>query len=250
LVSHDVTATFFTVGAVAREYPEVVDRIAAAGHEVASHGDSHTPLSDLDRGEFERELTRSATAIKAATGQRPHGFRAPNFSLSGATSWAVDVLADHGYDYDASVFPVKTPMYGLSGAPVRPYGIRATDLTDPTPDPTERALVELPAAVFHPHLRVPVAGGFYGRVLPRRVLGRGIRNLNAHGIPATLYFHPWEFNRSVPIDGLPSHKRFVSFYGIDRLADKLNWLLHRYPFDTAREVVSATDTTTDSEEHA
>lgn len=238
---HDVTATFFTVGTVAREYPSLVRRIDDAGHEVASHGDTHTPLFDLDADGFRSELERSQKAIERAIGDRPRGFRAPNFSLSSQTKWAVRVLGEAGYDYDASVFPTWTPMYGLPDAPVSPYRIRAESLTTPAGTGKASGLLELPAAVFHSRVRIPVAGGFYARVLPDWVLARGIRNLNARGIPATLYFHPWEFNPAVPVDGLDWHRRFVSFHGIEGLPDKLHRLLERFRFDTAVALVEAED---------
>jgi polysaccharide deacetylase family protein (PEP-CTERM system associated) len=241
LADHDVSATFFTVGAVAREYPSVVGRIADAGHEVASHGDTHTPLYDLDPEGFETELERAQAAIERAAGVRPRGFRAPNFSLATRTSWAVRVLRETGYEYDASVFPVRTPMYGLANAPVSPYRIRAESLAGPAESAEMSDLLELPAAIFHPRVRIPVAGGFYARALPGRLLARGVRNLNARGVPATLYFHPWEFNPDVPVNGLDWHRRVVSFHGIESLAKKVRRLLEQFRFDTASSLVRKHD---------
>lgn len=241
LSNHDVTATFFVVGEVAREYPGVLERIADADHEIATHGDTHTPLSALNPETFVDEIERSCDAIERVTGYRPRGFRAPNFSLGPPTAWAMEELAAAGFTYDASVFPVRTPMYGVSGAPIHPYRLNPEapfrDHRDTVESKTDQ-MIELPAAVFHPQLKIPIAGGFYGRVLPRRLLTRGIRNLNARGIPATLYFHPWEFNPEVPIEHLPKHKEFVSFYGIEKLAGKLDTLLTTFPFDTAESVAA------------
>ena len=215
-----------------------------ADHEIASHGDTHTPLHDLDPAAFEDEIDRSNDAIEQVTGRRPRGFRAPNFSLNPATAWAIDTLAAAGFTYDASVFPVRTPMYGVAGAPIRPYRLSPDapfrEQTDAAESGTAR-MMELPAAVFHPRLKLPIAGGFYARLLPRRILARGIRNLNSRGIPATLYFHPWEFNPDVPIDGLPKHREFVSFHGIETLPEKLGSLFASFSFDTAESVVTADD---------
>jgi polysaccharide deacetylase family protein (PEP-CTERM system associated) len=233
LARHGVSATFFVVGQVAEEYPALIKRIRAEGHEIASHGQTHTPLFDLDPASFRRELRRSVTAIEDAAGITPAGFRAPNFSITHETPWAVDVLREEGFRYDSSVFPVRTPMYGVSGAPVRPYC--------PVPEkPFKEGLInaeslfELPLAVFHPRIRLPVAGGFYARLLPRTVLSRGIRTLNARNVPATIYFHPWEFNSAVPLKGIPRHERFVSFHGIDGLRSKLDSLLESFAFGTAK----------------
>ncbi len=235
LAEHGVTATFFVVGEVARRYPELIDRIAGAGHEIGSHGDTHRPLFDLSPKQFAVELDRSTQAIRDAIGARPVGFRAPNFSVTPKTRWAIEVLEDAGYRYDSSVFPVRTPMYGVSGAPIRPYTL------DPNAPFEERngngTLTELPLAVFHPRLKLPVAGGFYARLLPTWLLKRGIRTLNARGLPATIYFHPWEFNPAVKTSTVPAHERCISFYGIGRLQTKLDALLDAFAFTTAETVV-------------
>ncbi len=241
LNEHDTTATFFVVGEVAREYPTLIERVADAGHEIASHGQTHTPLFELDSEEFAEELDASAAAIETATGRRPTGFRAPNFSVTPRTEWAFDALREAGYRYDSSVFPVETPMYGVGGAPVHPYWV---DLDRPFRDvrPTEADdLFELPLAVFHPRVRIPIAGGFYGRLLPTWLLSRGIRTLNRRGIPATLYFHPWEFNPEVRVDGVPAHKRFISFHGLDRARETLARLLSAHEFTTCERLVEVYD---------
>ncbi|WP_394741844.1 polysaccharide deacetylase family protein [Natronococcus roseus] len=233
LDARDVRATFFVVGQVAAEYPELVRALAEDGHEIATHGHTHTPLFELTPGEFEAELADSADAIGEATGTRPIGFRAPNFSITPKTRWAFDVLSESDLQYDSSVFPVRTPMYGVSSAPVRPYRVAVDDPFSVTATGTD--LLEFPLATFHPTLRIPTAGGFYARLQPTWLLRRGIRNLNRRGIPATLYFHPWEFNPAVETIEPPGHKRLVSFHGIDTLAGKLDSLLALFEFDTLEQ---------------
>ncbi|RRJ31825.1 polysaccharide deacetylase family protein [Halocatena pleomorpha] len=239
LADYDVTATFFVVGDVARRYPELVASIADAGHEIGSHGDTHRPLFDLSPKQFAAELDRSTQAIRDAVGSTPVGFRAPNFSVTPQTQWAIEVLEAAGYRYDSSVFPVRTPMYGVSGAPIRPYTL------DPNAPFEEREgggqLTELPLAVFHPRLKLPVAGGFYARLLPTWLLKRGVRTLNAHGLPATMYFHPWEFNPAVRTTAVSAHERLISFHGIDGLQTKLATLLDAFAFTTADAVVQRAD---------
>lgn len=239
LSAHDTRATFFVVGEVALEYPDLVRALADDGHEIATHGHTHTPLFELTPAEFEAELDDSIDAIADATGTPPAGFRAPNFSITPATGWAFDVLAESGLRYDSSVFPVRTPMYGVSRAPVCPYGV---DVRVPFSDGTDRRpdLLEFPLATFHPTLRLPTAGGFYARLLPAWLLKRSIRNFNRRGIPATLYFHPWEFNPDVPTGSLPAHKRFVSFHGIEGLERKLDTLLDTFEFRTHAHYVRDT----------
>lgn len=231
----ETRATFFSVGEVVEDYPELIRAIAEEGHEIASHGHTHTPLFELSPAAFREELELSATAIEDAVGVRPDGFRAPNFSVTPRTRWAFDALEDAGYGYDSSVFPVRTPMYGVQGAPVSPYRV---DPRRPFEDVNgTEGLLELPLAVFHPRIRLPIAGGFYARLLPTALLERGIRNLNRRGVPAMLYFHPWEFNPAVRTDEPPIHKRFISFHGIDRTGETLARLLSSFEFTTSDRLV-------------
>ncbi|WP_227356811.1 polysaccharide deacetylase family protein [Haladaptatus salinisoli] len=238
LDKHEVTATFFVVGQLAREYPDLIEQLADDGHEIGSHGHTHTPLHDLTAVSFRRELAASADAIESATGRRPEGFRAPNFSVGPETEWAFDALLAEGYRYDSSVFPAWTPMYGVPRAAVYPYSV---DVTDPFTAKVDGELWEFPAAVFHPRIRMPIAGGFYARLLPVRVIQWGIRLLNRREIPATLYFHPWEFNPAVKVADLPSHNRFITFHGIDRTREKLDQLLNSFEFGSIEDVFGPMD---------
>jgi polysaccharide deacetylase family protein (PEP-CTERM system associated) len=238
LRKRDVSATFFVAGEVAEEYPELIERIWKEGHEIGSHCHSHTPLFDLTPEEFESELDRTSAAIKNAIGVEPLGFRAPDFSITRNTEWAFDVLESKDYLYDSSVFPLSTPLYGVSGAPVRPYHVASDDRfrVDPAGSGADD-LVEFPLSAIDLPVRAPIAGGFYARVLPERVLRWGIRRLNRRGIPANLYFHPWEFNPSIQFDSSQYYKRFVSSYGRERIGAKLDGLLGAFDFDTLRSVL-------------
>lgn len=234
LEEHGVSATFFVVGEVAAEYPDLVDRVASAGHELGTHGHTHTPLFDLDACEFRKELRRSVDAIEAATDARVSGFRAPNFSVTRETAWAYEVIREHGLEYDSSVFPLKTPMYGVSGAPKGPYFV---DADAPFGEyGASDGLLEVPVAV-HPRYGVPVAGGFYARLLPTRVMEWGVDALNSRGLPAVLYFHPWEFNPAVRTADPPTHARFISFFGMERTTSMLHRLLERFEFGPVAAVV-------------
>lgn len=245
LEEFDVHATFFVVGELALEYPDLIGELADDGHEVASHGHTHTPLFELDRAGFERELERSADALHDVTGYRPIGFRAPNFSVTRRTEWAFPALVEAEFQYDSSVFPTRTPMYGVSGAPIHPYLPRRTDsfVAAPSdlPSDTTSSFVEFPLAVTDSTFPVPIAGGFYARLLPVSLIERGISRLNDRGFPGSIYFHPWEFNPAVATDEPKWHKRFVSFHGINRLEAKLRALLTTFEFDTTQEVLGQYD---------
>lgn len=234
---HDVRATFFIVGELADEYPGLVRNVADAGHEIASHGHTHTPLFDLTPDSFEAELQLSSRAIEDATGVEPLGFRAPNFSITRETRWAFPILESSGYRYDSSVFPVRTPMYGVFGAPVRPYNVSLDDPFSSSSESTARCeLVECPLSVADTRFPLPIAGGFYARLLPVSVLKEGIDWLNRHGVPANIYFHPWELNPDVRIDcSMP--KRFVSFTGIEKTEAKLDQLFTSFDFGTVRTML-------------
>lgn len=239
---HDATATFFVVGELAAQYPALVASIREDGHELGSHGHVHESVSSFTPASFRRTLERSATAIADATGVRPSGFRAPNFSISEPTGWALAELAASDYEYDSSVFPMSTPLYGVAGGPNHPYEVRPDTPFEATPPlrldiDAERDLIEVPVAVAGRRLRVPVAGGFYARALPFAVLKRGIHWLNRRGLPATLYFHPWEFNPDVVTSAPRIDKRVVSFYGVDSLAGKLDRLLETFTFSTIEDVL-------------
>lgn len=238
LSSHDVRATFFVVGEIAESHPDLLRRIRDAGHELASHGQTHTSIWDTTPSEFRAELQDSQRAIESATGVTPDGFRAPNFSLTRTTEWVIPILEDSEYQYDSSVFPTWTPMYGVRTEQRTPY------VVDPDAPFTARdgtsvnsGLVEFPVSVTDTTPAVPIAGGFYARVLPVPVLERGIGRLNRRGIPANLYFHPWEFNPEVRTTAPAIHERFVSFYGIESLRSKLTHLLSTFAFDSVATVL-------------
>lgn len=239
LGKHDVSATFFVVGQVADEYPGLLKRIWAEGHEIGSHGYSHTPLFELTPDQFETELQEATAAIDRAIGVKPIGFRAPNFSISRETAWAFEILESEGYLYDSSVFPVSTPLYGVSDAPIRPYRVTPEDpFRSNHLESDSASLVEYPMSVVDSLVRVPISGGFYARVLPEWLLTWGIKRLNRKEIPVNLYFHPWEFNTSIQDDSWSWHRRFISFYGREHLERKLSHLLEAFSFNTLRTVLN------------
>lgn len=173
-------------------------------------------------------------AIERAADVDVAGFRAPNFSVTPETAWAFDALAEQGLVYDSSVFPVRTPMYGVSGASTCPY---AVDMADPFSDTgSGGSLQELSVAV-HPRYKLPVASGFYARTLPTRVLKWGIDALHARGYPAVLYFHSWEFNPDVRSMAPPAYARFVSYHNIEQTPAILGRLLERYEFGPIEELL-------------
>ena len=162
------------------------------------------------------------------------GFRAPTFSLDHRTRWALPLLAEHGYDYDSSVFPMKSPLYGVPGAPLDLYTV---DPDDPAREAPDAPLVEVPQAVCRLlGVRLPVGGGVYMRVLPFRLLTALLRRVNARR-PFVIYLHPWETDAQGPRIDLPVVSRFFTYHGVDRTLGKLDRLLQLFSFTTVANVV-------------
>jgi polysaccharide deacetylase family protein (PEP-CTERM system associated) len=216
-----VRATFFVQGMVAERFPELVAEIAAAGHELATHGYSHQAVYRLGRERFAAELSRSIALIKDATGQRVLGHRAADFSITSETPWAMEVLREQGLRYDSSVFPTFNPRYGTPGAPRHPYYVA-------------QGLVEFPVAIVTlGPLNLPVAGGGYFRLFPYTVTRWGVRRINAAGLPAVLYVHPYELDdrELAELDqAVPWRLRLTQSTNRSRTAQKLRALLRDFDF--------------------
>jgi peptidoglycan-N-acetylglucosamine deacetylase len=229
LARRRVAATFFVLGDIAKRKPELVQRIAAAGHEIACHGMTHRPLWQLDRDSFRAELRDFRAAIRAALGHDPVvGFRAPTFSLDHTTAWAIDVLSEEGFRWDSSIFPLRVGLYGVPNAPLGIYRI-AADLVREAP---AGALLEFPVAVGTlGSLRLPVAGGFYLRALPLAMLTATLDRI-ARTRPFVLYLHPWECAPGLPRVRLSPRDAFITYCNLGSVMRKLDALLSRYAFTT------------------
>ena len=225
---HRVKCTFFVLGWVAERDPDLVREMAAAGHEIASHGWSHRPVWDLDPARFLDEVKRSKQLLEELSGAPVLGYRAPTFSITKKTLWALGALREAGYGYDSSIFPVIHDRYGIPDAPLEIHR-------------HEAGIWEIPMSVMELwRYRLPVAGGGYFRLYPYAVTRRAIAELNAKGRPAIIYLHPWEFDPDQPRPaGIGMATRFRHYSGIrDNLA-KLERLLDDFAFTTAGAVLNA-----------
>lgn len=190
----DATVTFFVVSEIAEDHPEVVKRIAEAGHEIASHTHTHRLLTDMDTTDRMEELRRSRGVLEDVTGQSISGFRAPAFKMS--DNYFAD-LESAGYNYDSSVVPCRAIPGWYGGQ----YDIRhVSPATDIDPD-APADIKEVPVTVA-PHLRLPISGA-WTRLLGRRYTMWGLQSVADSGLPAVLYAHPWEFLTLPDIDGVP-----------------------------------------------
>jgi polysaccharide deacetylase family protein (PEP-CTERM system associated) len=231
LDKYETKATFFILGIVAEKYPEIVREIYGKGHEVASHGYSHLTLYELGEREFEKEIIRSVEILESITGKKPVGFRAPSFSVNNSTRWALRILAENGFKYDSSIFPIKLPVgimdYGVPDASIYPYKPSLENVAREDPD---AGITEFPLTVLRLGKNFPVAGGFYLRVLPLWFLKLAIRRVNRTRM-AVIYVHPWETYPGTPaVNGIPLFPRFVTRYGISSALGKLEGLLQEFEF--------------------
>lgn len=213
-------ATFFFLGYVARHHRGLARRCASAGHEIACHGFMHDRLHRLGPDTFRDDLRDSKRLIEDQVGRAILGYRAPTWSLTRQTAWAVDVIREVGFEYDASIFPARHPHYGVPGAPAKPYYL-------PTRDGAR--LLELPPLVWRVAGRnLPAAGGGYFRLLPSAMLRRGIEQAQRERRPAILYFHPWEFIPDLPRLPLKLAGRIRTYHGLRTAAARLERILNAH----------------------
>jgi polysaccharide deacetylase family protein (PEP-CTERM system associated) len=211
--------TFFVLGCIARDHPSLVREIAAAGHEVACHGFDHELVYEQGEERFRVAVSDARARLQDASGQPVLGFRAPSWSVTRRSLWALDVLADAGFRYDASLFPFENYMYGLKEAPTAPAWIRT---------PGGREIFEIPASAFRlGSLRVPHGGGFYLRMLPLWFERLAMAQHRRRGEPSILYVHPRELDDvEIPME-LSGIERFVQEARVAAGRAKLRWLLER-----------------------
>ena len=222
-------ATFFVLGWVADRYPELVQEIAADGHEIATHGYWHQLIYRQTPEEFATDLENSLEAIQKALGSYSVvGYRAPVFSITNQSLWALDILQKHGIKYDSSIFPVAVhDRYGISNA-------------DRFANEIGEGLWEFPPSTVQLGKRnLPVAGGGYFRLFPIPLTRWAIRQINDEGQPAVIYLHPWEFDPEQPrIKGASLLSRFRHYLNLDQTENRLRMLLEEFQFASMNQVFS------------
>lgn len=234
---YNVKATFFVLGEVAKECPDLILNISHRGHEIACHGYSHRPLLEMTESEFISELDRFDEVLKGILGRdyKAVGFRAPTFSLNKDTVWAIPVLKEKGFLYDSSVFPLKHRFYGISGTPLGIYFPSRKDLRVSDKDSD---FIEFPlTACEFLGIRFPVAGGFYLRVTPISIFIKLLKIINKSR-PFNIYIHPWECYSDTPRLKIPKASRFILYNGIDRMLDKVKRIVEEFEFDTIRNIIN------------
>ncbi len=228
-----VRATFFVLGWVAERHPSLVREIASLGHEVACHGYGHRMIQHLTRQEFERDITRAKRTLEDVVGKPVLGYRAPTFSIMRETLWSLDVLAEAGFRYDSSIFPVVHDRYGIPDAPRFPHRLKG---------PSGNEIAEFPlSTLLILGRRLPVAGGGYFRLFPYEVTRRAIARINARdGQPAMVYLHPWEIDPDQPRLPVGALTRFRHLVNVGKTEARLTRLLDDFAFAPAADVLAET----------
>lgn len=217
LADSQAHATFFTLGWVAERFPDMVKRIVAGGHELASHGYGHQRVSDLTPAEFLDDVTRAKKILEDLGGQAVIGYRAPSFSIGENNLWALDSLGDAGYQYSSSIYPIRHDHYGMPNAPR--FAFRPSD---------SKTLLELPATTIRLFNRnLPAAGGGYFRLLPYQMSRWSINRVNNVDKQACIFYcHPWEIDPEQPRPhGMTLKTRFRHYLNLGRTESRLRILL-------------------------
>ena len=216
-----VYGTFFVLGWVANKFPQLIRRIADAGHELASHGYWHRLVYTLNHQDFRRDIKDSKDAIGNATGVEVTAYRAPSFSITSKSLWALDILAEEGFTIDSSIFPIRHDRYGVPDASPEIHQ-RETSSGE---------ITEIPPSFWQSRIaKVPIGGGYF-RLFPERLTERAIRSVRTEGRPAMFYLHPWEVDPDQPrIDGVGMKSRFRHYVGLQHTEHKLRNLLASQPF--------------------
>lgn len=211
-------ATFFTLGWIAERYPQLVRRIVDGGHELASHGYAHLRIHEQTPSEFALDIRRAKALLEDLAGREVKGYRAPSFSIGRKTLWAFDCIAEAGYRYSSSVYPIRHDLYGMPDSPRFPYRPSA-DLLE-IPVTTTRLL----------NRNLPAGGGGYFRLLPycaSRALIRRVNRIDRK--PSVFYFHPWEIDPGQPHQpGIGLKTRFRHYLNLDRTESRLRSLLRDF----------------------
>jgi polysaccharide deacetylase family protein (PEP-CTERM system associated) len=218
-------ATFFTLGWVADRHPGLVRRIVAAGHELASHGYAHRLAHEQTQSEFREDVGRARRLLEDVGGVAVRGYRAPTFSINTRNPWAFDVLADEGYAYSSSIYPIRHDLYGMPDAPRVPHRVAGG------------RLVEIPMTTVRIGGRnLPCAGGGYFRLLPYGVFRAGLRRAGREG-PGMFYTHPWEIDPGQPRNAAaPLMAKFRHYVNISRTFGRVSRLLRDFRWDRVDRV--------------
>ncbi|MDD2518493.1 MAG: polysaccharide deacetylase family protein [Bacilli bacterium] len=229
LKKHNVKATFFVLGSIAELYPEIIKKIYVEGHEIASHGYGHELVYSISKEEFKADIVKSKQILEGIIKEPVNGYRAPSWSITEKSLWALPILEQCGYKYSSSIFPIKTFLYGIKNAPKIP--------NYPVINNKQLKILEIPPSSHNFIFKeLGFSGGFYFRVFPFFLIKWLIKIKNKNGIPVVCYIHPWEIDPETPKLELKGFDKIIHYYGIKKCYNKLDKLLSDFKFTTIKDV--------------
>ena len=225
--AHKVQTTFFIVGWIAERYPDLVREIARHGHEIGCHSYSHQKIYNLTPEEFRADTRKAKDILEQITGCPVYGYRAPSYSITEKSLWALGILAELGFTYDSSIFPVHHDNYGIPDAPRYPYRLEKYEMME-YPISTLRLFGQ----------NLPIAGGGYFRFFPYWFTRKALMRINrSERQPFIFYFHPWEIDPGQPrVRGAGAKSRFRHYLNLGKTMDRLKRLLNDFSFQPVRTV--------------
>lgn len=235
LEDNHATATFFVLGFVAEQHSKLVKRIADAGHEIASHGYGHQLVYKQTPEQFREDVYKSKCMLEDIIGKSVIGYRAPSWSITEDSFWALGILNELGFRYDSSIFPFKNFLYGVKGAPRFPF--KAQQYCDAAGE-----LVEIPPSTIKlPFLNIPFSGGFYFRALPYPFIKIFTAHVNKENYPTVFYLHPREIDPKQPRLKLKRRDALIHYYGINNCEAKLNKILKKFDCGSISDIMNIKD---------
>lgn len=234
LREESIKATFFVLGWVAEQHPHLIREIAEEGHEVACHGYGHKLIYQHSRDDFREDIRKSKGLLEDVSGSSVIGYRAPSYSITGDSLWALDILIEEGFKYDSSIFPIKHDRYGIYGFHRFPHVVKRKG---------SGTIKEFPlATVKVAGMNVPVAGGGYFRLFPYWFTRWGLHTINSREKePFIFYFHPWEIDPEQPRICTHLSARFRHCVNLSKTKGRLKKLMEEFKFSTVRAVLGFED---------
>ena len=227
----NIKATFFVLGWIAERRPNLVKEIHRRGHEIACHGYGHELIYRIGPDKFRTDLKRSRDILEGICGEKINGYRAPSYSITRKSLWALDILVEEGFTYDSSMFPIVHDTYGIPGGERFPHTIKT-----PSGEIQEFPLSTFPLKIGPWHSHVPIAGGGYLRLFPVSLIGQAIRNINTRErMPAIVYFHPWEIDPEQPRIWAGLKSCFRHYLNLEIMELKIRYLLNNLRFASIQE---------------
>jgi polysaccharide deacetylase family protein (PEP-CTERM system associated) len=240
----EIKATFFVLGWIAERCPALIKEIAGKGHEISCHGYGHELIYRIGPSAFRRDIHRAKQILEDLCGSKVNGYRAPSYSITKRSMWALDILIEEGFQYDSSIFPIYHDIYGIPGASRFP-GI----LLCQNGSIREFPLTTLPIRLAGWQYRLPIAGGGYLRILPVWPIKLGIQKINREeGQPTVLYLHPWEVDPKQPRIKAGLKSRFRHYHNLHKTEEKFRYLLKSISYGTMAEVLGGNPVIQDGDE--